>query len=229
MSSSSSNPNVSVSQFQHLFDAALRQYREKTGKDITTEPLTTGLLRCDSSDAVLGILQEQAHAFNQFRNGDWKVQLMRRLKPTVDILIGLSTSGVFGEAIGLVRLIDKSFAKVHRPRCRDFHQRRQYLPALVSYSQYVSICLLALVCRLDTQILKAAKGVSTSYDALVELFECFEHYLGRLKVLTEIPSAVGEIMIKIMAELLEVLALATQQIKQGRFSEFALADTSYST
>ena len=97
---------------------------------------------------------------------------------------------------------------------------------LVSYLQYGSLCLFACVCSLDAQIFKAAKGVSTSYDALVELFECFEHYLGRLKVLTEIPSAVGEIMIKIMVELLEVLALATQQIKQGRFSEFVLADTS---
>ena len=29
-----------------------------------------------------------------------------------------------------------------------------------------------------------------------------------------------------MVELLEVLALATQQIKQGRFSEFVLAGTS---
>ena len=72
---------------------------------------------------------------------------------------------------------------------------------------------------LDTQLLKAAKGVSDSYDALIELFECFEHYLGRLKVLTEIPSTVGEILVKIMVELLGVLALAMQQIKQGRFSE----------
>jgi hypothetical protein len=31
-----------------------------------------------------------------------------------------------------------------------------------------------------------------------------------------------EILVKIMVELLEVLALATQQIKQGRFSEFLL-------
>jgi hypothetical protein len=30
-----------------------------------------------------------------------------------------------------------------------------------------------------------------------------------------------------MVELLEVLALATQQIKQGRFSEFLLVDTSH--
>ena len=75
--------------------------------------------------------------------------------------------------------------------------------------------------------LKAATGVSTSYDALSELFECFEHYLGRLKVITEVPSAVGEILVKIMVELLDVLALATQQIRQGRLSGFLprLADT----
>ena len=35
----------------------------------------------------------------------------------------------------------------------------------------------------------------------------------------------GEILVKIMVELLEVLALATQQISQGRFSEFMVADT----
>ena len=77
------------------------------------------------------------------------------------------------------------------------------------------------------KIFKAAKGVSTSYDALIDLFECFEHYLGRLKVLTEIPSAVGEILVRIMVELLDVLALATQQIKQGRFSKFALVNPSH--
>ena len=93
---------------------------------------------------------------------------------------------------------------------------------LVSYSQFVSLCLFASIQSLNAQISKTAKGVSTSYDALIDLFECFEHYLGRLKVLTEIPSAVGEILVKIMVELLDVLALATQQIKQGRFSELVL-------
>ena len=213
-------------QFRDLFDAALREYSQKTGKDIATEPLTIKLLHCDSSDSVLGILQEQAHAFNQFRNGDRKVQLMRRLKPVVDVLLGLSTSGVFGEGFGLVRLTNLTYviAKAHHPPCRDYHQRRQYLRELVSYSQYVSIPSFgsSCVCSLDTQLLKAAKGVSDSYDALIELFECFEHYLGRLKVLTEIPSTLGEILVKIMVELLGVLALAMQQIKQGRFSESCL-------
>jgi hypothetical protein len=53
MSSSSSNPNVSFSRFQDLFNAALREYSQKTGKDIATDPLTARLLPCDSSDAVL--------------------------------------------------------------------------------------------------------------------------------------------------------------------------------
>ena len=229
--SMSSGPNISFSRFQGLFNAALREYTQKTGKDIATDPLTASILLCYSSDAVLAILQEQAHAFNQFRNGDWKVQLMRRLKPTVDILLGLSTSGVFGEGIGLVRLIKSTcrFRKfiIHPTEnsgsksniCRRWSITRSMYPSL-------SLFPFSSVYSLDTQPLKAAKGVSTSYDALIELFECFEHYLGRLKVLTEIPNAVGEILVKIMVQLLEVLALATQQIKQGRFSEFVLADAS---
>lgn len=110
MSSLIPHLDVSLSQFQDLFDAALWEYSQKTGKDIATDPLTARLQYCDSSDAVLGILQEQAHAFSQYRNGDWKAQLMRRLKPTVDILLGLSTGGVFGEGIGLVRLTKSMFA-----------------------------------------------------------------------------------------------------------------------
>jgi hypothetical protein len=105
MSYSNSHASVSSSQFQGLFDAALNEYSQKTGKHIPTHPLTARLQNCDSSDTVLGILQEQAQVFNQYRNGDWMIQLMRRLKPTVDILLGLSTSGAFGEGIGLVRLI----------------------------------------------------------------------------------------------------------------------------
>ena len=105
MSSSNSHPSVSLSQFQGLFNAALNEYSQKTGKDITTHPLTARLQNCDSSDAVLGIFQEQAEVFNRYRNGDLMIQLMRRLKPTVDILFGLSTGGAFGEGIGLVGLI----------------------------------------------------------------------------------------------------------------------------
>ena len=138
MSSSSFNPNPSFSRFEDLFDTALREYSQKTGKDIATEQLTNRLLRCDSSDAVLEILRDQAHAFNQFRNGDWKVQLMRRLKPTVDILLGLSTSGVFGEGIGLVRQTKSTYS------CRSSSYTLQRLPPAKAI--FAGVGLLLAVC-----------------------------------------------------------------------------------
>ena len=68
-----------------------------------------------------------------------------------------------------------------------------------------------------------------SYDALVDIFECIENFLTRLNIYTEIPPtpAMTEVVIKIMAELIIVLALATRQMKQGRFSMSTL-ENSYS-
>ena len=69
-----------------------------------------------------------------------------------------------------------------------------------------------------------------SYDALVDIFECIENFLRRLRIYTEIAPtpAMTEMVIKIMVELLSVLALATKQINQGRFSMSALVHTSHS-
>jgi hypothetical protein len=141
MASSSSHPNVSVPQFTVIFDAALREYAQKTGTDLATHPLSTTLEACLSPDAVLGVLREQAYVFDQYRNGDWKVQLMRRLKPTVDILIGLSTSGVFGEGICPVSRTSStllSFVQLsHLYSHSNFYRRRRYLRGLVSYCRCV--------------------------------------------------------------------------------------------
>ena len=90
------------SQFQAIFNAALKEYSQKTGKDIATDPMTAKLRCCSTPDAVLDVLQEEAKAFNDFRNGNRKAQLMRKLKPTVNILLGLSGSEVIGNAIGSV-------------------------------------------------------------------------------------------------------------------------------
>ena len=59
-----------------------------------------------------------------------------------------------------------------------------------------------------------------SYDTLLDIFECIENFTSRLKIYTEIQPtpAMIETMVKIMVELLSVLALATKQIKQGRLS-----------
>jgi hypothetical protein len=94
--------DASFSQFRAVFDAALHQYFQKTGKDIVTDPLTAKLQSCTSPDAILGVLQDQAQAFNEFRNGDGKVQLMRKLTPTLNVLLMLSNGGALGNTIGQV-------------------------------------------------------------------------------------------------------------------------------
>ena len=68
------------------------------------------------------------------------------------------------------------------------------------------------------------KDVSSSYDALVDLFASFDKCLSRLSVYTEIPltQALKNVLVEIIVELLSTLALATQQVKHGRFSEFIL-------
>jgi len=69
-------------------------------------------------------------------------------------------------------------------------------------------------------ICQMAKYMRESYDTLVDIFECIENFLSRLKVYMEIKPtpAMIETMIKIMIEMLAVLALTTKQMSQGRLS-----------
>jgi hypothetical protein len=63
--------------------------------------------------------------------------------------------------------------------------------------------------------------VKKSYDSLVDVFESIENFLIRLNIYTEIPPAqapaVTEIVTKMMAALITVLALATEQIRKKTF------------
>jgi hypothetical protein len=74
---------------------------------------------------------------------------------------------------------------------------------------------------INSRLYQAANGITASYDALVDLFECVANFLNRLHIYTEIPfdSIMAGIIVKILVEVLSILALATKQIKQGRLSE----------
>jgi len=67
--------------------------------------------------------------------------------------------------------------------------------------------------------------VNSSYDTLVDLFECTGNFLKRLGIYTTMPATdvIMDITVKIMTEVLSVLALATKQIKQGLFSKYTRA------
>ena len=79
---------------------------------------------------------------------------------------------------------------------------------------------------LDIPVSQAFKGVTADLDDLVDLLESIEHFLKRLDIYTKMPPtpAMTEIVVKILAELLSTLAIATKHIKQGRPSESVFAD-----
>jgi hypothetical protein len=81
----------------------------------------------------------------------------------------------------------------------------------------------------DIRTYQAVKGVLDDYDTLADLLESVEHFLNRLDIYNKIPPTVSmiEIIVKILVELLSILALATKQLQQGKFSEFALGKTLY--
>ena len=74
---------------------------------------------------------------------------------------------------------------------------------------------------MSSSVHQAVKDVSASYDALVDLFESIESFLGRLDIYTRIPitTAMTHIITKIMVEVLATLTLAMRQLKKERLSE----------
>ena len=73
----------------------------------------------------------------------------------------------------------------------------------------------------DIQTFQTVKGVLDDYDTLADLLESVKHFLDRLDIYTRIAPTVSmtEMIIKILVELLSILALATKQLQQGKLSE----------
>ena len=74
----------------------------------------------------------------------------------------------------------------------------------------------------DNIVSQAARDTAASRDALIELFDKIADFFVRLKTYIEVPPtpAMTNVMGKIMAEVLCMLAIATKEMKQRRTSEF---------
>jgi hypothetical protein len=92
--------NNTSSQFQQIFNSALKTYEKRTKNDLLLHPLAAQLQACHSPDAILAVLQEQLNGLNQSRNTDdrWT----KWLDPTVNVLFAFSAT--LGEGVGLVSL-----------------------------------------------------------------------------------------------------------------------------
>jgi hypothetical protein len=63
--------------------------------------------------------------------------------------------------------------------------------------------------------------VRASHDALIELLEPMKDFFERLGVYTQIPltAEMAEVLVKIVAEIFSILAIATKEVKRKRASE----------
>ena len=102
----------------------------------------------------------------------------------------------------------------------------QFTLVSLFYLLYVSFFAYGTMRILVTYVCQATNGIEASYDALIDLLESIEHLLRRLEIYTHIPhaTALDDMMVKIIMELLSTLALATKRLKRGRWCESDLVD-----
>ena len=91
---------ASSSDYEVIFDDALKAYKKKTGKDLASDPLLHRLETCNSPDSVLALLKDQIPAFDQSGSSDER--LTKWVSPVVNVLYNFAAT--IGGAVSLVSL-----------------------------------------------------------------------------------------------------------------------------
>ena len=99
-SSKSSTTTASSSNLKVILEKALDAYKIKIKQDLITHPLASQLQACDSSAAILTILQDHIQQFERSRGSDER--LRRWLNPTINVLYAFSAT--LGQGVGLVHI-----------------------------------------------------------------------------------------------------------------------------
>ena len=134
MSTSKQKADLSTANFTTIFNAALNEYKKLTKQDLETHLFAAAFENSSSPDSAMKVFRKQAHAFDEFRNGDDK--LMAGLTPVVIIL--LTFSGALEKGIGLVSI--RSFYDISTLRHLLFslsHPQRRSSLVLVFFSRSV--------------------------------------------------------------------------------------------
>jgi len=217
MSRTHSTP-ASSSNFQLIFNNALKEYEKQTKKDLLAHPLAAELQSCDSPTSILAVLQQQVQDFNRARSSNER--LTNWLDPTVNVLYAFSET--LGEGVSMVCL---------GMRARPSRVSHTYFSGFLTSESDLcwSRCSPLGVyppestfrTRINIYDPQAAKDVRASQDTLADMFERIENFFRRLESYTEIPATpeMMDIIGKILVEVLSILAIATKEIKQGRTSE----------
>ena len=120
---------ASASNFNAIFEKALKAYTKKTKQDLTANPLATQLQECNSPEAIMTILQDQIDQFRQSQRGDERLQ--KWLSPTINVLYAFSET--LGQGVGLVNInrsvcVSRKFYSTGFPSCSTYFCRRRRPP-----------------------------------------------------------------------------------------------------
>jgi hypothetical protein len=79
---------------------------------------------------------------------------------------------------------------------------------------------------IDPSVPQAAQVVSASQDVLVDLFDRIENFFRRLEAYIEVSPTAGmaDLIVKVMVEVLSILAISTKEVNQSGASESIPAD-----
>jgi hypothetical protein len=209
----------SPSDFQWIINT-LADYAKQTGIDLTKNPFAAKLEQSNSPEAVLELLQERERAFKEYRDGNRR--LTSSLSSAVKILHAFSR--IVGEVGDLVSVIYYSVLSVKIstwPRQVPFPPAKALFAGIDVLLAVRSSSTLFNQVACNIRLYQAASGIAKSYDVLLELFERLGNFLKRLEIYTTIPptTMMIDIIVKILVEVLSVLALATTQIKEGWLSK----------
>ena len=116
------------SRFQAIFNAALISYKRQTKKDILAHLLASQLQLCDSTSAILSVLQDQVREFDNACSGD--EGMIKWLTPIVNVLCAFSAAVSGG--VSLVSLEACDDVNHSYKICRYFPLRVSSLQELAS-------------------------------------------------------------------------------------------------
>ena len=96
--STSTNTATSSTNFQLIFNNALKEYERRTKNDLLAHPLAAQLQDCNTPGAILAVLHQQVQGLGQSPSSDdrWT----KWLDPTVNVLHTLSDT--LAEGVSLV-------------------------------------------------------------------------------------------------------------------------------
>jgi hypothetical protein len=218
--SAAPSTSTSSSNFASIFNVALEKYKRKTKQDLAKHPLLPRLQSCDSPEAILTVLREETPEYNQSRSSD--DGLTTWVTPTVNVLYSFSAN--IGGVVGLVNIGIFSYHIV---------QSNIYLSGIPTseHNIYGDRCSPPCPCILPfprtnyfNTLTQAAKDARASRDMLIDLFNCIERFFQRLEIYTGTTptTAMTNIIVDIMVEVLTILAMATKEVKRGRLSESSM-------